>query len=163
MTAPALPNGMIPVCSGYASDDPGGVLRTEVAGGAARYALDWDQGPQRYAVTIILTAVEFSVWNAFFFHIIKKGAISFTMPIDSGFGVAAHLGNIMPGSYSTARLDGPNYSVAFSFETTNQAYDMTDSDAQALIDLYNALGDSSSALLAALAHFALVDSLVLAI
>jgi hypothetical protein len=158
---PTLPTGLEPVASNYSGDDPGGVMRTEVAGGAARYALDWDRGPQRYTITMILTALQFSVWTAFFRHTIKKGAIAFDLPIDTGFGVDTHSANIMPGTYSEARTSDILTVVSFTVEAESQAYDMTAEDAVNLVDLYNEYGEQSNALLAALAQFALIDSLVL--
>jgi hypothetical protein len=158
----ALPGGLKPVVEGYQIDEPGGVLRTEVAGGAARYALDWDRGPQRFQVTLILDALMFSVWSAFYHHTIKKGALTFDMPIDSGFGVSPHPGNIVPGSYSAARTGGIMWVVSYVFEAEGQAYGMTAADAAALIDLYNLYGAYTNALLARLAKFATVDSNVLA-
>lgn len=157
MPIPSLPINMIPLASGYSSGDPGGVLGTEVAGGFSRYALDWDRGPQKYAITLILSAAKFSIWNAFYFHIIKKGSLAFSMQLDSGFGLSPHTCQIIPGSYSTARLDGTATSVAFSVEAENQAYNMTEAEAQSMIDLYNASRDDASSLLARIALFALVD------
>lgn len=161
MPIPSLPINMIPLASGYSSGDPGGVLGTEVAGGFSRYALDWDRGPQKYAITLILSAAKFSIWNAFYFHIIKKGSLAFTMSIDSGFGLSPHTCQIIPGSYSTARLDGLATSVAFSVEAENQAYTMTAAEAQDLIDIYNLARDDVGSLLYALSKFANVDSNIL--
>lgn len=162
MTTPRLPNGMRPEASPYGADDPGGAMRTEVAGGMARYALDWDRGPQRYTINLMFNPIEFSVWTAFYRHIIKKGSIAFNMPLDSGFGPSQHLVNIMPGSYSETRTGGVSTVVAFVVEAENQAYDMTATDAQSMIDLYNTYGDVTDALLARIAQFATVDTLVLA-
>lgn len=162
MPTPVLPNGMRPMASAYGADDPGGVLRTEVAGGAARYALDWDRGPQRYTINLMLDQTEFSVWTVFFRHIIKKGAIAFEMPIDTGFGAAQHLANIMPGSYSETRTGGVATVVAFVVEAESQAYDMSATDAQAMVDFYNTYGATTDALLTRIARFATIDTLVLA-
>ena len=157
-----LPTRLKPVVAGYSYDEPGGVLRTDVAGGAARYALDWDRGPQRFQITLLLEALQLSVWSAFYHHVIKKGAIAFNMPIDSGFGTSPHSVNIMPGSYSAARTGGILTVVSFVVEAESQAYAMTGADALALLDLYNTYGDEADALLARLARFATVDLNVLA-
>jgi hypothetical protein len=159
---PTLPNGFKPTVAAYSHDGPGGVLRTEVAGGAARYALEYDRGLQKFNVTLILNKTQFSVWVAFFIHIIKKGAITFNMPLDSGFGTELHACNIMPGSYSASRTGGIAMAVSFVVEAENKAYDMSAADAQALIDVYNASGSDAGALLARIARFATVDTLVLA-
>ncbi len=161
MTNPALPNGFTPTVAAYSHDEPGGVRRTEVAGGSSRFGLDWDRGPQRFNVTLILDKFQFSIWVAWYHHIVKKGAITFDMPLDSGFGTAQHACNIMPGSYSASRTGGIAMVVAFVVEAENKVYDMTTADAQGMIDVYNAYGDGSNALLARLAQFALVDTLVL--
>lgn len=158
---PVMPNGFQPVIAGYGFGAPGGVMRTEVAGGSPRYALDWDRGPQQFAVTMILPPDKFSVFTAWFHHIIKKGAITFTMPLDSGFGLQAHDCNIVPGSYSATRVNGQVTSVAFSVDATSRAYDMTAAEAQTMVDVWNQYGTGSGALLARIARFATVDTNVL--
>ena len=158
----ALPNLFKPVVANYSFDEPGGVMRTDVAGGAARYALDWDRGPQRFQITLILEAPQFSVWSAFYHHVIKKGAIAFDMRLDSGFGVSPHSVNIMPGSYSAARTGGILTVVSFVAEAESQVYDLTGEEAASLVDMYNIYGDGINALLARLAKFATVDANVLA-
>ena len=56
---PTLPNGFIPTVAAYSHDGPGGVMRTEVSGGTARYALDYDRGLQKFNVTLILDKLQF--------------------------------------------------------------------------------------------------------
>ena len=158
---PTIPGQFKPLVSGYGFDEPGGVMRTEIAGGAARYALLWDRGVQRFKVTLILNTLQFSAWSAFYHHIIKKGAIAFDMPLDSGFGVSNHSVNIVPGSYSASWGDGSLVSVAFVVETENQAYGMSATDAQRLLDVFEEYGSSSNELLARIATFANSDTLVL--
>lgn len=158
---PTLPNGIKPVVSGYAMDDPGGVMRTEVAGGMPRYALDWDRGAQRFQITLILDALQFSVWEAFYHWQTRKGSIAFSMPMDSGFGMAPHTVNIVPGSYSAARTSGVMMVVSFVAETENQVYQMSAADAGNMVDLYNTYGAYTTAQLDRLAQFANVDTNVL--
>lgn len=161
MPNPVMPTGFTPIVSAYSHDGPGGVMRTEVAGGSARYALDFDRGLQKFNVTLILNKAAFSVWVAFFIHIIKKGAITFDMRLDSGFGVEPHACNIMPGSYNAARTGGIHMAVSFVVEAENKAYAFSAADAQGLIDFYNQYQDDSAALLARLAQFATQDLNVL--
>ena len=151
----------MPVTSGYHIDEPGGVMRTEVAGGAARYAMEWDRGTQRYQVTLILDAMGFSAWTAFYHWQIGKGSIAFNMPLDSGFGVAQHLVNIVPGSYTATRTEGVLTIVSFTAETENQVYQMTAADAAALIAFYNLYGSNSKATADRIAQFANQDTLAL--
>ena len=159
---PTLPNGFIPTVAAYSHDGPGGVMRTEVAGGAARYALDWDRGLQKFNVTLILDRLQFSIWVVFFTHLIKKGAITFNMPLDSGFGTQPHACNLMPGSYSATRTEGVAMVVAFVVEAESQAYAFGPNDAQAMIDFYNTYGADGSALLARIDQFANHDTQALA-
>lgn len=161
MPRPVMPSGIKPTVAAYSHDGPGGVQRTEVAGGAPRYALQYDRGLQRFNVTLILTKAQFSVWTAFYIHIIRKGAITFDMPLDSGFGTEPHACNIVPGSYSASRTGGTAMVVAFTVEAENKAYDFSATDAQAMIDLHNLYLRDTSALLARLAQFSTVDTLVL--
>jgi len=158
---PTIPKGFQPVVEGYSMDDPGGVMRTEVAGGAARYALDWARGPQRFTVTLILDSNQFAIWQAFYFYSIKKGAIAFDMPLDSGFGVANHSVNIMPGSYSAARTSGIMMVISFAVEAESMVYALGEDGATALLDLHDEYGAYAAATLARLARFATVDTLVL--
>lgn len=158
---PTLPNGFKPTVAAYSHDGPGGVLRTEVEGGAPRYGLDWDRGVQKFNVTLVLDKAQFSVWTAFFIHIIKKGAITFDMPLDSGFGTELHACNIVPGSYSASRTGGIAMVVSFVVEAENKAYEFSAVDAQGMVDLYNEYLDNSNALLARLAQFANQDTAVL--
>lgn len=161
MTNPVIPAGLKPVVSNYSIDDPGGVIRTDVAGGAPRYALDWDRGVQRFNVTLILDALQFSVWTAFYHYAIRKGSITFDMQLDSGFGISGHAVNIVPGSYSAARTSGVMMVVSFVVEAENQVYQMGASDAANMIALYNLYGAYSTSLLDRLAKFSNVDSNVL--
>ena len=158
---PTLPTDFKPIASAYSHSGPGGVMRTEVAGGASRYGLEWDRGPQHFNVTLILDQTQFSVWVAFYTHLIKKGALSFDMQLDSGFGVQEHTCNIVPDSYQAARTGGSVLAVSFVVEAESKAYDMSATDAQGLVDLYNTYGSSSNALLARIALFATVESNVL--
>lgn len=158
---PTMPNGLKPVVGGYQFDEPGGVMRTDVAGGAPRYALDWDRGTQRFQVTLILDALQFSVWTAFYHWQIAKGSIAFTMQLDSGFGTSPHSVNIMPGSYSAARTGGIMTVVTFVAEAESQVYTMTAADGVGLVDVYNEYGTGTAELMARIAQFANVDTLVL--
>jgi hypothetical protein len=158
---PKLPAGLTPTVAAYSHGGPGGVMRTEVSGGAARYALDYGRGPQQFNVTLILDKLKFSVWTAFFHHIILKGALTFDMPLDSGFGTEAHAVNIVPGTYSASRTGGTAMVVAFVVEAESKVYDMTAVDAAALIDVYSTYGDDSNRLLDRLAQFANFDTNVL--
>lgn len=161
MANPVIPRGLKPVVSGYATDGPGGVRRTEVAGGRPRYALDYDRGIQRYDVTMGLTAAKYSVWTVFLHHIIKKGAITFDMQIDSGFGLQPHACNIVPGSYNAARVGGQVTVVKFVIEAESRAYDFSSSDAAAYVELWNVEGEDLYGLLSRLATFSNVDTKVL--
>lgn len=161
MPNPVMPVGFTPTVANFSLDEPGGVARTEVAGGAARYALAWDRGPQRFQVTLVLDGVKFSVWTAFYHHIIKKGAITFDMRLDSGFGPDTHAVNIIPGSYSATRTNGTVMVVSFVVEAENQVYNMTAADAADLVDFYNSTGGDSVAVLKRIEQYATVDTTVL--
>ena len=156
-----IPNGFVPMVQGYSVKGPGGVKRTEVAGGMPRYGLQWDQGASQYNVAIIMTAAKFAVWSAFYHLIIKKGSIAFNMPLDSGQGVVDHTCNIIPESYMATRIDGLATTVTFAIDATPSVYQMSVADAQNIIDFWNSAGDDSGQLLPRIAQFATVDSNVL--
>ena len=158
MPNPVLPSFMKPIVAAYSHGGPGGVMRTEVAGGAPRYALDYDRGLQQFQVTLILDKLQFSVWTAFYHQIIKKGAITFDMPLDSGFGTQLHACNITPDSYQASRTGGIAMAVSFVVEAESKAYDMTAAEALDLVSMYNTYGAGTNALLARINQFANVDS-----
>jgi hypothetical protein len=161
MPNPQMPTGFLPVISAYSYDSPDGVMRTDVAGGIPRYALEWDRGYQKFNVTLILNPLQFTVWTAFFLHVIKKGAITFDMTLDSGFGQSIHHVNIVPGSYSATLTEGTLNTVVFVVEAESSAYQLSAAEGQSLVDIYNLYLDNTDDLLAQLAHFATVDSNVL--
>lgn len=158
---PTMPNGLVPNVSSYSIGSPGGVMRTEVAGGAPRVGMMYDRGVQEYRVTLLLDALKFSVWTAFFHHIIKKGSVTFDMQLDSGFGTETHAVTMIPGSYSATRTGGIAMIATFNVEAESKAYDFSAEDAQSMIDYYNLVGGDSDDLLLQISQFANVDTLVL--
>lgn len=161
MPNPVIPRGIVPVIQGYTYGDPGGVKRTAVAGGSPRYALDYDRGAQQFQVSMVMKPDKFSIWTVFYHHLIKKGAISFEMELDSGQGCQPHVCNIVPGSYSAARTSLNIWTVGFTVEAESRVYDLTEDDAAGLVELWNEVGAPLDSLLARLARFALVDTTVL--
>ncbi|MEC5213322.1 hypothetical protein RCH06_001868 [Polaromonas sp. CG_9.5] len=161
LSAAALPAGFTPTVAAYSVEGAGGAVRDGIAGGVAAYALDYDRGLEKFSVTLMLTPDEFAVWTVWYHRLVGKGARSFTMPLDSGFGTAPHLCNIVPGSYSAARTGGRAMAVSFVVEAENMAYGMTDAEVDALISIYTVLGPDADALLARLERFATLDTLVL--
>lgn len=156
---PTMPTGFAPAVApgGYSHDMAGGLMRTDVAGGAPRYALDWDRGVQRFNVTLLLDPGQYSVWVAWFHHVIKKGAIAFDMPLDSGFGVQQHVVNIVPDSVSATQND-TFWIISFVVEGESKVYEMTEADAVALIDLHNLTGGKIGDLVERIDKFANADT-----
>lgn len=161
LSAAALPTGFKPIIAAYSLADPGGVMASDVPGGVATYGLDYGRGVQGFSVTLILSKPDYERWSVWFHRLIAKGAQAFTMPLDSGFGTADHTCNIVPDSVQVSRTGGTAMAVSFLVEAENQVYDMTAVEAQSMVDFYNLYGTGSDDLLAAIAQFALVDSLVL--
>lgn len=161
MTTIRIPNGLKVTATAYGGGAPSGVMRTEVAGGASRYALEWDKGTQQFRVQMVLDAQKMNIWTVFFLRIIRKGAYTFAMPIDSGMGLQDHDCNIVPETYATSRLGGEYSSVSFTVEAAPSAYALNDADANAMVDVWNVLGDDMSPLFGLLERFVHVDSTVL--
>lgn len=162
MATPVIPVGMCPAVSPYSFGAPGGVDRTDLEGGVGRYAMAWDRGTQVFNVTLMLRLDQFTVWNAFFLRVIKKGAITFQMEMDSGLGMEAHNCNILPGSYNSVLTSGTVYAVAFQIEAeAASTYALTDAQIDALIEINNAAGGHPRRLLDRLAIFANIDTNVL--
>lgn len=162
MDTPVIPVGMCPAVSPYSFGAPGGVDRTDLEGGVGRYAMAWDRGTQTFNVTLMLQLANFTVWNVFFLRVIKKGAITFLMDIDSGFGPEPHHCNMLPGSYNSVLTSGTVYAVTFQIEAeAASTYNMTDAEVEGLLELNDASGGKPKALLDRLAQFANWDTNVL--
>jgi len=159
---PTLPRDLYPVTSpsGYSHNAAGGVSRTQVEGGFNRYALDFDRGVQQFNVALACTAGHYQIWTLFFYNIIKKGALSFDMPLDSGSGLQTHTVNIIPNSVSVNETDGNNFVVTFQVEAESSAYEFdVDGTAAALAIWEN--GDDLGDFIDRLALFVLTETLVL--
>lgn len=160
LTATALPTGFVPIAAQYSISGVGGVLGND-GGAVGQAALQQMGGVQQYSVTLILTAAQMQVFTVWYHRVNACGAITFDMVLDSGFGAELHGANINPGTLSVARSGGILSVVSFVVDAESKAQQMSTADAQALLDLYGLYGNGSDELLAAIAQFALVDSLVL--
>ena len=166
MAMPVLPSQFKPIFGSYSYGGAGGVVRTEVAGGASRYALQFDRGMQKWNVTLHISDAANGVWIAFYHHIIKKGAITFLMNLDSGYGLEPHAVNIVPDTYSSSATDYGRYVISFVCEGESTVYKMTTQEAQSMIDFYAVYGDGEGdydtyGVIDALEKFATIDSNVL--
>lgn len=156
-----IPKGIIPLVSPFTHGAPGGAMRTEVAGGAPRYGLDYDRGVQQYSVTILLDEFKYTIWQLFFQRVIALGTLTFEMELDSGFGCQPHQVNIVPGTYNVSVTGSGTHRLAtFTVEAESTVYDLTDAEVQALLDYYEQFG-SDRRLIDRIAQFANVDTLVL--
>ena len=159
---PTLPRDLYPVTSpsGYSHNAAGGVSRTQVEGGFNRYALDFDRGVQQFNVALACTAGHYQIWTLFFYNIIKKGALSFDMPLDSGSGLQTHSVNIIPNSVSVNETDGNNFVVTFQVEAESSAYDFDTDATDTILAIWEA-GEDVGELFDAIALFVLTETLVL--
>lgn len=157
---PEIPRGLKPVISGYRFDGPDGAHRSDIDGGAPGYAALTDRDVQRFTATLVMNPTQFAAWTAFLHHKVAKGAIAFTMPLDSGAGVQDHSVNLMPGTYSAVR-NGAYWIATFGIEAESPVYGMSATDAAALLEVYQEVGPGLSRLLARIAQFANEDTLVL--
>ncbi len=159
---PTLPRDLYPVTSpsGYSHNAAGGVSRTQVEGGFNRYALDFERGVQQFNVALACTAGHYQIWTLFFYNIIKKGALSFDMPLDSGSGLQTHSVNIIPNSVSVNETDGNNFVVTFQVEAESSAYDFDEGGTGAILAIWEA-GEDVGELFDAIAYFVLTGTLVL--
>ena len=146
--------------SGYSHNAAGGVSRTQVEGGFNRYALDFDRGVQQFNVALACTAVHYQIWTLFFYNIIKKGALSFDMPLDSGSGLQTHTVNIIPNSVSVNETDGNNFVVTFQVDAESSAYDFDTDATDTILSIWEA-GEDVGELFDAIAYFVLTGTLVL--
>lgn len=155
-----FPRSFCPLVKDYTGGDMGGVSQTDVEGGSPRFALDYDRGVQPFTVTLALTREKYRIWALFYHRIIKRGAVPFDMPLDSGFGTEPHTVNIVKDSYSESRTTRHRF-ISFTVLAEPKAYDVSVEDAQAEIDFWNEYGERGGALLNRLAIFANQDVLVL--
>jgi len=158
---PTLPRDLYPVTSpsGYSHNAAGGVSRTQVEGGFNRYALDFERGVQQFNVALACTAGHYQIWTLFFYNIIKKGALSFDMPLDSGSGLQTHSVNIIPNSVSVNETDGNNFVVTFQVEAESSAYDFDTDATDTILAIWEA-GEDVGELFDAIAYFVLTGTLV---
>ena len=114
-------------------------------------------------VALACTAGHLQVWELFYLRIIKKGALAFEMPLDSGTGLEQHLVNIIPNSVNTTETDGNNFVVTFQVEAESKIYDFTDEGAEFILSYWEDYGDLGGLgdLSDRLAEFVLSDTLVL--
>lgn len=159
---PTLPRDLYPVTSpsGYSHNSAGGVSRTQVEGGFNRYALDFERGVQQFNVALACTAGHYQIWTLFFYNIIKKGALSFDMPLDSGSGLQTHSVNIIPNSVSVNETDGNNFVVTFQVDAESSAYDFDTDATDTILSIWEA-GEDVGELFDAIAEFVLTGTLVL--
>jgi hypothetical protein len=162
MPIATIPNGLKPIAEGYSIGDMGGVMETEVSGGFSRYALDYARGVHAFSITILVNSIQLSVWTAFYHHVIKKGAYPFYMQLNSGVGVMQHVCNIIPNSQNITHAGGDVMVISFAVKAENSVYEMSNSDAVTIVDVYNIYGDSSNELFNYLYKFANIDSNVMA-
>ena len=166
MTIPVLPSQFKPIFGSYTHGGASGVSRTDVAGGAARYALEFDRGFQKWNVTLNTSDAGYSAWVAFYHRTINKGAITFQMNLDSGFGLEPHFVNIVPDTYSASSVEWDRHIISFVCEGESTVYNLTDGEADAVLALYVAYGDGLGDagipdFLDILERFATVDSNIL--
>lgn len=159
---PTLPRDLYPISSpsGYSHGTPGGVNRTEVEGGFNRYAMSYDRGVQTFNVAMACTAGHYQIWILFYHNVIKKGALSFDMPLDSGSGLQTHSVNILPGSVSVNETDGNNFIVTFQVEAESSAYAFDDEATETILAIWEE-GSDVGDLFDAIAEFVLTGTLVL--
>jgi hypothetical protein len=162
MPTPVLPRDLYPVTSpsGYSYASAQGVHMTQVEGGFNRFAMDFDRGTRVYNVAFACTAWQIHLWELFYLRVIKKGALAFEMPLDSGTGLEQHLVNIIPNSVNTTETDGNNFVVTFQVEAEPKIYDFTEGGAAAIIAIWETSGDVGE-FADRLAEFVLSDTLVL--
>lgn len=155
-----FPRSFCPLVADYNGGDMGGVSQTDVEGGSPRFALEYDRGVQPFTVSLALDAQKYHIWTLFYHRIIKRGAIPFDMPLDTGNGAEPHTVNIVKDSYSESRTRRHRF-ITFTVLAEPKAYDVSMEDAQAEIDLWNEYGNSLASMLDRLAIFANEDVLVL--
>jgi hypothetical protein len=131
---PTIPNGFGFINDGFSVGPPVGVSRVAVGGGMARYAVDYARGKQMFSGAMRFTELEYTIWEAFYRHVIAEGTIAFDMDLDSGMGVSTHSVNIVPGTYATQRVAGDKTEVSFSVETESEIYTLTEAEALTVID-----------------------------
>lgn len=162
MPTPHLPSGFKPVAAGYSIGSPDGVRMSEVGGGLPRIGLEWDRGMQRFELAEVMSQERFTVWSVFFHRVIRNGSIQFFAKLNSGQGLSEHLCTMVPGSYSAVPISGAKlWSVKYSVMAQSQVYDMTDAEVQDVLNFWEATTEGGDELLARLAQFATVDTLVL--
>jgi len=80
----------IPLVTGYTHSDAQKVRRNDVETGAPRFELLSEDGASFPTVTWLFKPVDFQVFEGFYKHSLKFGAISFNMNLQVGAGLKTH-------------------------------------------------------------------------
>lgn len=160
LPTPRAPRDMCPVIMGYQIGAPDGVVGADIGGGLPTAAAQWERGPQPFQLGLVLAADAFRAWSVFFHRIARNGSLQFTLPLDSGLGTEDHVCMVVPGSYSATR-NGQTWQANFAVVAESMAHQFSDADAASMLALWEYAGTESDELLARIARFANVDTLVL--
>lgn len=148
---------MRPVVTGYGIGPAPGVVRTAVAGGRPRYAMDYERGVQQFRVTLVLNPGQFTAWSVFYHRVIGKGALMWDMELDSGLGPMPHAVNMVPDTYQVVIEGGNLRVVSFVVEAESSAYTLSEEEVELILELNEMYGDRINRLLPRIDQFANVD------
>jgi len=122
----------IPLVTGYSHPDSQKVRRNDVETGPPRFELLSEHGPSFPTVNWLLSSIDFQVFEGFYKHSLKFGAISFNMNLQVGAGLKVHE-CYLNKAYKPS-LQGKLWKVTASLVTVEKQYD-TLADFNEVLDL----------------------------
>lgn len=120
--AVAYPTNLpIPLVTGYSHPDSQKVRRNDVETGPPRFELLSEDGPSFPTVNWLFKPFDFQVFEGFYKHSLKFGAISFTMNLQVGAGLKVH--ECYFNKAYKPSLQGKLWKVTASLVTIEKQYD----------------------------------------
>lgn len=108
-----IPNFVVPLARGYRFSRGKNIVRTPVAGGIFRAALDYSLESVEIKVVFALNNLEKAAFFDWFDFTINHGADSFVIPLETDLdGLQDHQALFKPGTLNTSTTDGINWRAA---------------------------------------------------
>lgn len=111
----------IPLVTGYSHPDSQKVRRNDVETGPPRFELLSEDGPSFPTVNWLFKSIDFQVFEGFYKHSLKFGAISFNMNLQVGAGLKLH--ECYFNKAYKPSLQGKLWKVTASLVTVEKQYD----------------------------------------
>jgi len=155
-----IPDFVVPLARGYKFSRGRNIVRTPVAGGIFRTALDYSLEAVEIKVVFALNSLEKAAFFDWYDFAINHGADSFVIPLETDLdGLQNHQALIKPGTLNVSTNDGINWWAACTLvvETTPAQDEPFAGELWPLVEIY---GNQLEPIIDRLAILVNVDFLV---